>query len=205
LFSGPGKCSWWIGKVTDKELYEANLKWAFACTNLKSYYSLRDLHSCLDQNNVGNRYLEGDNLKSRIASRKTASLHATPVVVSLSGAIAVPAAPDMSGAFVRQTIQASPSGVPAAKAAVERPDNATLSGRLKIILGIADSLADSMDERGTQYGDLLRDHLKDSGLLGLLKTEISFQTSVSAAPAVRQERDRAVEQSNNATLSGRIK
>ena len=42
LFSGPGKCSWWIGKVTDEELYEANLKWAFACTNLKSYYSLRD-------------------------------------------------------------------------------------------------------------------------------------------------------------------
>ena len=120
---------------------------------------------------MDNRYLEGDDLKSRIASRKTASLHATPVVVSFSGALAVLAAPDMSGAFVRQTVQASPSGVPAAKVAVERPDNATLSGRLKIILGIADSLADSMDERGTQYGDLLRDHLKDSGLLGLLKTE----------------------------------
>ena len=104
LFSGPGKCSWWIGKVTDEELYEANLKWAFACTNLKSYYSLRDLHSCLDQKNVNSRCLEGDDLKSRIASRKTASLHASPVVVSLSGALAVPAAPDQ--AFVRQTVQA---------------------------------------------------------------------------------------------------
>ena len=62
-----------------------------------------------------------------------------------------------------------------------------------------------MDERGTQYGDLLRDHLKDSGLLGLLKTEISFQTEVSAAPAVRQERDRVVEQSEIATPSRRLK
>jgi hypothetical protein len=111
----------------------------------------------------------------------------------------------MSGAFARQTVQASPSGVPAAKAAVERPDNNTLSGRLKIILGIADSLANSMDESGTQYGDVLREQLKDSGFLGLLKTEISLQTSVSAAPALRQERDRAVEQSDNATLSGRLK
>ena len=154
---------------------------------------------------MDNRYLEGGDLKSRIASRKTASLHATPVVVSLPSALAVPAAPDMSGAFVRQTVQASPSGAPATKAAVTWPDNATLSGRLKIILGIVDSLADSMDERGTQYGDVLRDHLEDSGLLNLLKTEISFQTSVSAAPAVRQERDRAVEQLDNAALSGRLK
>jgi regulator of replication initiation timing len=89
---------------------------------------------------------------------------------------------------------------------VERPDNTTLSGRLKIILGIATSLADSMDDRGgTQCGDVLREYLKDSGFIGLLKTEISFQTSASAAPAVRQDRDRAVEQSDNATLSGRLK
>jgi hypothetical protein len=89
---------------------------------------------------------------------------------------------------------------------VERPDNTTLSGRLKIILGIATSLADSLDDRGgTQCGDVLRDCLKDSGFIGLLKTEISFQTSASAAPAVRQDRDRAVEQCDNATLSGRLK
>jgi hypothetical protein len=61
---------------------------------------------------------------------------------------------------------------------VERPDNTTLSGRLKIILGIATSLADSMDERGgTQCGDVLRECLKDSGFIGLLQDEISFQTS----------------------------
>ena len=91
---------------------------------------MRALHSGYDQENVDVRCLEEDDLQSRIASRKTASLNATPVVVSLSGALAVPAEPDMSGAFVRQTVQASPSGVPAAEAAVERPDNATLSGRL---------------------------------------------------------------------------
>ena len=120
---------WWICKRTNAELYEAHLKWAFACTNLRSYDSLRALHSCYDQDNVDNRCLEEDDLMSRIASRKTASLDAAPVVVSLSGALA-----DMSDAFVRHTVQASPSGVPAAEAAVERPDDATLSGRLKLFL-----------------------------------------------------------------------
>ena len=127
---------------------------------------------------MDNRCLEEDDLQSQIARRKTASSDATPVVVSLSGALA-----DMSGAIVRHTVQASPSGVPAAEAAVERPDDATLSGRLKEILGIVTSLPDSLDvSRGSYCGDGLREILQESGILDLSLSDRPVKPASNFAP-----------------------
>ena len=69
LYSRPADFNWWSQK--DTELYQLLIPYVLACENLRSYHSLRGIHSGRDLDNMNGRELELQNLKSRIACRAT--------------------------------------------------------------------------------------------------------------------------------------
>ena len=126
---------------------------------------------------MGNRCLEGDDLQSRIASRGTASSLAARVEPSLSGALAVPAAPDMCGAHVRPTVQVL------GETFSLQHGYAAPSARLASALDIMNSFSDLLVAYDDMHETSLRASLVASGIFECL-LPVHNEGPAVAAPAL---------------------
>ena len=178
LYAWPGDVRWWCRKDLDCERYMRLFPWVLACTNLRSYHSLRDLSCCKDQANVACRELEVVDLQSRIAHRETASSLAARVELSLSGTLAVPAAPDMCGAHVRQTVQVL------GETFNLQHGYAAPSARLASALDIMNYFSDSLVGYDDRHGRGLHASLESCGIFDCLKpvhSEVAFSARLASA------------------------
>ena len=123
------------------------------------------------------RELEIVDLQSRIARRETASSLAARVELSLSGALAVPAAPDMCGAHVRQTVQVL------GETFNLQHGYAAPSARLASALDIMNSFSDLLVAYDDMHETSLRASLVASGIFECL-LPVHNEGPAVAAPAL---------------------